>query len=57
MNYVVPNKEYQQGYRYIVWVGGVDDYYKDYAVALEHYQEWIDKGYEDVVIEKINDHK
>lgn len=47
------NKEYKQGWRYIVWVGGVDDYYKDYDRALEHYQEWIDKGYDNVVIEKI----
>jgi len=49
------NKEYKQGWRYVVWVGGVDDYYKDYGKALEHYQEWLDKGYDDVVIEKIKE--
>ena len=49
------SKEYEEGWRYIVWVGGIDDYYKNYDRALKHYQEWIDKGYDDVVIEKIED--
>ena len=49
------SKEYEEGWRYIVWVGGIDDYYKNYGRALKHYQEWIDKGYDDVVIEKIEE--
>ena len=44
---------YLKGWKYIVWVGGVGDYYKDYDKALKHYLEWIDKGYDDVVMEKI----
>ena len=49
------SKEYEEGWRYIVWVGGIDDYYKNYDRALKHYQECIDKGYDDVVIEKIEE--
>jgi len=37
--------EYKQGWRWIVWVGGVDDYYVDYDRAKEHYDEWLEKGY------------
>ena len=40
-------------YKYIVWVGGCDDYYTDYKKAKEHYDEWIKKGYDDVCIEQI----
>lgn len=40
-------------YKYIVWVGGYDDYYVTYERAKEHYDEWIDKGYDDVQIEEI----
>tara|TARA_R100000353_G_scaffold151129_1_gene109532 strand:+ start:405 stop:551 length:147 start_codon:yes stop_codon:yes gene_type:complete len=40
-------------YKYIVWVGGCDDYYTDYNKAKEHYDEWIKKGYDDVCIEQI----
>lgn len=40
-------------YKWIVWVGGVDDYYTSYELAFEHYQEWIAKGYDDVQIERV----
>ena len=40
-------------YKYIVWVGGCDDYFATYYRAKKHYDEWIDKGYEDVQIEEI----
>lgn len=40
-------------YKYIVWVGGIPDYYVEYNKAKSHYNEWIDKGYDDVVIEEI----
>tara|TARA_R100000781_G_C4038180_1_gene113033 strand:- start:189 stop:386 length:198 start_codon:yes stop_codon:yes gene_type:complete len=42
-------------WKYIVWVGGVDDYYTTYEKAKEHYDEWIAKGYTDVVIERIEE--
>ena len=29
------SKEYEEGWRYIVWVGGIDDYYKNYDNYLE----------------------
>ena len=45
--------EYLLGYRWIVWVGGVDGYYKNYDRAKEHYDEWIEQGYDDVTIEEI----
>ena len=41
-------------YKWIVWVGGVDDYYVHYADAKRDYDNWIDKGYDNVVIEEIN---
>ena len=44
---------YQSKWKYIVWVGGVDDYYTDYERAKEHYDEWIAKGYDDVTIQEI----
>ena len=47
------SKEYELGWRYIVWISGVDDYYVNYKDALRAYDEWIDKGYDDVIIEEI----
>ena len=44
-------------WKYIVWVGGCDDYYVDYEQAKKHYDEWIDKGYDDVILEEIKDEK
>jgi len=40
-------------YKYIVWVGGVDDYYTDLNQAIKHFKEWIEKGYDEVAIECI----
>jgi hypothetical protein len=41
-------------YKYIVWTGGVDDYFTNYKQAKKVYNEWIDLGYDDVQIEKID---
>ena len=35
-------------YKYVVWVGGCDDYFTTYKKAKEHYDNWIDEGYDDV---------
>ena len=40
-------------WKYIVWVGGCDDYYVDYEQAKKHYDEWIEKGYDDVFLTEI----
>ena len=40
-------------YNYIVWVGGVDDYYINYKEAKRDYNYWISQGYNDVILEKI----
>ena len=40
-------------YTYIVWVGGVDDYYVNYSDAKRDYDYWISQGYDDVILEKI----
>ena len=45
--YYAPEK-YKQGWRYVVWVGGCDDYYTTYQRAKEHYEEWIEQGYDGV---------
>ena len=42
-------------YNWIVWVGGTDYYYVHYKDAERDYDEWIEKGYEEVCIEKIKD--
>ena len=41
-------------FNYIVWVGATPDYYINYEDAIRDYNDWIDKGYDDVVLEKIN---
>ena len=46
-------EEYVNGWRYIVWVGGNDDYYKNYKDAKRDADEWKAKGYDDVIIERI----
>ena len=40
-------------YKYIVWVGGCDDYYSNYIDAKRDADEWKAKGYDDVIIEQI----
>jgi len=40
-------------HKYIVWVGGCDDYYNDYNDAKRDADEWRDKGYDDVIIQEI----
>ena len=44
-----------KGYRYVVWVGGCDDYYATYERAKEHYDEWIEQGYDDVHLFKLEE--
>ena len=39
----------ENDWKYIVWIGGVDNYYTTYAKAKEHYDEWTEKGYEVVM--------
>ena len=38
----------KESWRYVVWVGGCDDYFTTYKKAKEHYDNWIDEGYDDV---------
>lgn len=47
--------DYKDGWRYIVWVGGNDDYYKNYEDAKRDADEWKAKGYDDVIIERIEE--
>ena len=44
-----------EDWKYIVWVGGVDDYYATYERAKEHHDEWVGQGYDDVTIENIEE--
>ena len=41
----------KEDWKYIVWVGGVDDYYTTYERAKEHYDEWIEQGYDEVILQ------
>lgn len=45
--------DYANGWRYIVWVGGNDDYYKSYNDAKRDADDWKARGYNDVIIEEI----
>ena len=40
-------------YKYIVWIGGVDDYYVNYSDAMRDYFKWKDQGYDEICIEFI----
>ena len=40
-------------FKYIVWVGGCDDYYSNYKDAKRDADKWKAKGYDDVIIERI----
>ena len=42
-------------FKYIVWVGGCDDYYSNYLDAKRDADEWKSKGYNDVIIELIEE--
>jgi len=42
-------------YKYIVWVGGCDDYYSNYLDAKRDADEWKSKGYDDVIIELVEE--
>ena len=45
--------EYQKGWRYLVWVGGVDDAFVHYQDALDSYNGWTRQGYDDVILSKL----
>ena len=49
--------EYQKGWRYLVWVGGVDDAFVHYQDALDSYNGWTRQGYDDVILSKLNNFK
>ena len=51
---IMCDTDYANGWRYIVWVGGNDDYYKNYKDAKRDADEWKAKGYDDVIIEEIS---
>lgn len=40
-------------YKYIVWIGDCSDYYVNYNDAKKAYNSWKQKGYDDVILEKI----
>ena len=33
---------------FIVWIGGVDNYYETYQEAKEEFDAWVEQGYGDV---------
>lgn len=39
-------------YKYVVWVGGCDDYYTSYKNAKQDYDKWIEQGYDDVHLQE-----
>ena len=49
-------KNYYANTKYTVWVGGgeMTDYYVDHYTATIIAEQWIEQGYNDVKIERIN---
>jgi len=47
------DQDYKNGWRYIVWVGGNDDYSKKIADAKKDFEYWVDDGYDDVFLTKL----
>jgi len=41
--------------KYIVWVGGTPNYFNELIDAEIEKKEWIDQGYNDVIIEIVKD--
>ena len=50
-------KEYKQGWRFVVWVEDCDDYFTTYERAKEHYDEWIEQGYDGVHLMEVTDNE
>jgi hypothetical protein len=46
-------EEQEKEVHWIVWVGDTPDYYVYYEDAERDYFDWIDNGYDDVIIEEI----
>ncbi len=42
-------------YKYVVGFGSYDDYFTTYQKAKEHYDEFIEQGYDDVHLMGVND--
>jgi len=40
-------------HKYIVWIGGIDEYFTSYYDARKCYDYWKSKNYDDVAIETI----
>ena len=37
--------------KYVLWIGGIPDYYNDFKSMYFDYLDWIEKGYNDVKME------
>jgi hypothetical protein len=46
-------EENMANYKYVVWVGGCDDYYTSYKRAKKDYDKWIEQGYDDVHLDEV----
>tara|TARA_R100000458_G_C8104754_1_gene130005 strand:+ start:192 stop:443 length:252 start_codon:yes stop_codon:yes gene_type:complete len=51
------DNDYKNGWPYVLWVGGVDCYYTEYDRAKKDYDEWIEQGYDDVVLLDLQNNK
>ena len=49
--------EYNQGWRYVVWIGGFEDYFTTYEDAKLEYDIWKNEGYDELHIEKLTINK
>ncbi len=50
---ICTDNKMENNFKFVVWVGGCDDYYVSYDRAKEHYDDWIDQGYDDVHLIRI----
>ena len=44
-------------YKWIVWVGGVDEYFRTHTEAKRYVNSMIKEGYDDVILEEIKNAK
>ena len=47
------DNDYKNGWRYIVWTGGVDNYFKKYEDAKINYDALEDAGYDGIYLTKL----
>jgi hypothetical protein len=43
--------------KYVVWIGGIDNWFSTWADAWAEVEMWVAKGYDDIWIETVSNYK